>query len=64
MADLGVSFERTHTIMEESGYTGSACTAMALHDAILKKKVHSGGLVVIVGSGVGYNQAAVAFRMP
>lgn len=64
MADLSVSFGRTHTIMEQSGYTGSACTAMALHDAILKKKVHSGGLVVIVGSGVGYNQAGVAFRMP
>jgi 3-oxoacyl-[acyl-carrier-protein] synthase-3 len=64
MKDLGQPFERTHTIMEEFGYTGSACTAMALHDAILKGKLHSGGLVVIVGSGVGYNQAGVAFRMP
>jgi 3-oxoacyl-[acyl-carrier-protein] synthase-3 len=64
MADLGVPFARAHTIMEESGYTGSACTAMALHDAIIKNKVHSGGLVVVVGSGVGYNQAGVAFRMP
>jgi 3-oxoacyl-[acyl-carrier-protein] synthase III len=64
MADLGVPLERTHTIMEEFGYTGSACTAMALHDAIAKGKLHSGGLVVIVGSGVGYNQAGVAFRMP
>jgi len=64
MADLGVPFERAHTIMEQFGYTGSACTAMALHDAIMKGKVHSGGLVVIVGSGVGYNQAGVAFRMP
>lgn len=64
MADLGVPVERTHTIMEESGYTGSACVAMAFHDAILKGKVHSGGLVVMIGSGVGYNQAGVAFRMP
>jgi len=64
MADLGVPFERTHTIMEQFGYTGSACTAMALDDAIMKAKVHSGGLVLLVGSGVGYNQAGVAFRMP
>jgi 3-oxoacyl-[acyl-carrier-protein] synthase III len=64
MADLGLPMERAHTIMEWSGYTGSACTAMALHDAIEKGKVHSGGLAVIVGSGVGYNQAGVAFRMP
>jgi 3-oxoacyl-[acyl-carrier-protein] synthase-3 len=64
MADLGVPFERTHTIMEEYGYTGSACVGMALHDAIRKGKVRSAGLVVLVGSGVGYNQAAVAFRMP
>jgi len=64
MKDLNQPPERAHTIMEEFGYTGSACTAMALHDAIMNGKVHSGGLVVIVGSGVGYNQAGVAFRMP
>jgi 3-oxoacyl-[acyl-carrier-protein] synthase-3 len=64
MADLGVPFARAHTIMEESGYTGSACVAMAFHDAVVKGKVRSGGLVVLVGSGVGYNQAGVAFRMP
>src|SRR5271156_6726668 len=28
MADLGVPFERAHTIMEECGYTGSACVGM------------------------------------
>jgi 3-oxoacyl-[acyl-carrier-protein] synthase-3 len=64
MTDLGVPFERTHTIMEECGYAGSACVGMALHDAIEKGKLRSGGLIVLVGSGVGYNQAGVAFRMP
>jgi len=64
MVDLGVPVERTHTIMEECGYAGSACVGMALHDAIGKGKLRSGGLVVLVGSGVGYNQAGVAFRMP
>ena len=64
MADLGAPFERAHTIMEECGYTGSACVGMALHDAIEKGKLTPGGLALLVGSGVGYNQAGVAFRMP
>jgi 3-oxoacyl-[acyl-carrier-protein] synthase-3 len=62
MAELGLPPERAHTVMEEWGYTGSACVPMALHDAREKGKVRPGGLVVLVGSGVGYNQAAVAFR--
>jgi len=62
MSDLGLPMERTHTVMEEWGYTGSACVPMALHDAREKGKIKPGGLVVLVGSGVGYNQAAVAFR--
>ena len=64
MAELGLPLEKTHTVMEEMGYTGSACVGMALDDAIEKGKVRSGDLVVLVGSGVGYNQAGVAFRMP
>ncbi|HEV2845108.1 MAG TPA: ketoacyl-ACP synthase III [Thermoanaerobaculia bacterium] len=63
MADLGLPMERTHTIMEEWGYTGSACVPMALHDAREKGKIKRGDLVVLIGSGVGYNQAGVAFRM-
>jgi 3-oxoacyl-[acyl-carrier-protein] synthase-3 len=62
MGDLGIPMERTHTVMENWGYTGSACVPMALHDAREKGKVKPGDLVVLVGSGVGYNQAAVAFR--
>ena len=64
MADLGLPMEKTHTIKEAWGYTGSACIPMALDDALAKKKVHSGDRLVMVGSGVGYNQAAVAFFMP
>jgi 3-oxoacyl-[acyl-carrier-protein] synthase-3 len=64
MADLGLPMEKTHTVMEGWGYTGSACIPMALDDAIEKGKVPDGGLVVLVGSGVGYNQAGVALRMP
>jgi 3-oxoacyl-[acyl-carrier-protein] synthase III len=63
MQDLGLPLGRTHTVMEEWGYTGSACIPMALDDAMEKGLVPSGGLLVLVGSGVGYNQAAVALRM-
>ena len=63
MGDLGLPMERTHTVMEEWGYTGSACIPMALDDALAKGKIGRGALTVFVGSGVGYNQAAAAFRM-
>ena len=64
MADLGLPMEKTHTIMEDWGYTGSACIPMALDDALAKGKLHSGDRLVLVGSGVGYNQAAAALVMP
>jgi 3-oxoacyl-[acyl-carrier-protein] synthase-3 len=64
MKDLGQPMEKTHVIMQEYGYTGSACVGMALDQAIEFRKIRPGNLVVMVGSGVGYNQAAVAFRMP
>jgi 3-oxoacyl-[acyl-carrier-protein] synthase-3 len=63
MEDLGLPLERTHWIMEEWGYMGSACIPVCLDDAIEKGKVHSGDLVVLVGSGVGYNYAGAALRM-
>jgi 3-oxoacyl-[acyl-carrier-protein] synthase-3 len=62
MKELGLPPERTHTVMEEWGYTGSACIPMALHDARARGRIRAGDLVVLVGSGVGYNQAAVALR--
>lgn len=64
MQTLGAPVERAHTIMEQYGYTGSACVGMALDHAIEQGKVKPGSLVVLVGSGVGYNQAGCAFRMP
>ena len=64
MKDLGLPMERTHTVMEKWGYTGSACIPMALDDAFAQGKIRKGDLVVLVGSGVGYNQAATALRMP
>jgi 3-oxoacyl-[acyl-carrier-protein] synthase-3 len=63
MAELGLPPERAHTIMEDQGYTGSACLGMAFDDAVERGKVAPGDLVVFIGSGVGYNQAGAAFRM-
>jgi 3-oxoacyl-[acyl-carrier-protein] synthase-3 len=62
MNDLGLPMAKTHTIMEKWGYTGSACIPMALDDAMQQGKIRRGDLVVMVGSGVGYNQAGAAFR--
>ena len=59
----GVPMEKCHTIMEKYGYTGSACIPMALDDAIELGKVKRGDLVVMISSGLGYNQAAAAIRM-
>lgn len=61
--DCGVPVEKCHMIMDKWGYTGSACIPMALDDAIQEGKIKSGNLVVMIGSGVGYNQAACAVRM-
>jgi 3-oxoacyl-[acyl-carrier-protein] synthase-3 len=64
MEDLNLPLSKTHWIMEEWGYMGSACIPMCLDDAIEKGKVKQGDLVVLVGSGVGYNYAGAALRMP
>jgi len=63
MAELGLPMDKTHCVMEEFGYTGSACIGMALDHAREQGKARPGDLVALVGSGVGYNQAGVAFRM-
>ena len=63
MEELGVPLDRAHTIMEETGYTGSACIGMAFDDAVAKGRAEPGSLVVFIGSGVGYNQAGAVFRM-
>jgi 3-oxoacyl-[acyl-carrier-protein] synthase-3 len=63
MDELGLPRERAHTVMEDWGYTGSACLGMAFDDAVCKGLVKAGDLVAFVGSGVGYNQAGAVFRV-
>ncbi|MEM8933897.1 MAG: 3-oxoacyl-[acyl-carrier-protein] synthase III C-terminal domain-containing protein, partial [Acidobacteriota bacterium] len=64
MADLGQPVEKAATIMDRWGYTGSACLGMALDDALERGQVGPGDVVAFIGSGVGYNQAGAAFRLP
>ncbi|HEU4769283.1 MAG TPA: ketoacyl-ACP synthase III [Pyrinomonadaceae bacterium] len=62
MARLDLPWERTHTIMQKWGYTGSACIPMVLHDAVTAGKLSRGDNVVMCASGGGLNMACVAFR--
>ena len=62
MRRLDLPIERTHTIMQKWGYTGSACIPMALDDAVREGKVKRGDNLIMCASGGGLNMACVAFR--
>ena len=62
MTNLELPMERTHTIMQKWGYTGSACIPMVLHDALQAGKLNRGDNVIMCASGGGLNMACVAFR--
>lgn len=63
MNDLGLPMDKTHTIMDKWGYTGSACMPMALDDAIEQHiGPQPGELVVFCASGAGFTMGAAAFR--
>ena len=62
MAKLELPMERTHTIMQKWGYTGSACIPMVLHDAVSAGKLERGDNVIMCASGGGLNMACVVFR--
>lgn len=61
MEKFGIPLEKTHTIMEKWGYTGSACVPMAFHDMVAQGKVKRGDRVVLCASGGGYSMAAMTF---
>ena len=64
METLGMPISKAHWVMDKWGYMGSACIPVCLDDAIRLGKIKSGDLVLLVGSGVGYNQAGAALVMP
>ena len=63
MAKLELPMERTHTIMRQWGYTGSACIPMVLDDALKNGLARSGDNIVLCASGGGLNMACAAFRL-
>lgn len=62
MKILDLPMERTHTIMQKWGYTGSACIPMVLDDAVHAGKIKRGDNLIMCASGGGLNMACVAFR--
>lgn len=62
MRVMELPMERTHTIMQKWGYTGSACIPMVLDDAVREGKLKRGQVVVMCASGGGLNMACAAFR--
>lgn len=62
MRIMNLPMERTHTIMQKWGYTGSACIPMVLDDAVREGKIERGQVVVMCASGGGLNMACAAFR--
>jgi 3-oxoacyl-[acyl-carrier-protein] synthase-3 len=62
MKILAVPMERTHTVMQKWGYTGSACIPMVLDDAVREGKLKAGDNLIMCASGGGLNMACAAFR--
>lgn len=49
-------------VMHKWGYTGSACLAMLLDDAVRSGRVRDGDLLVLTGSGAGLAMGCVALE--
>lgn len=63
MGILGEPMEKTTTVMDRYGYTGSACVPMALDVARREGRVNKGDLVVLVASGAGLAVGANLIRL-
>ncbi|MBX3299738.1 MAG: ketoacyl-ACP synthase III [Acidobacteria bacterium] len=62
MDQMEIPWDKTHTIMDKWGYTGSACIPMVFHDAIAAGKIRRGDRVVMCASGGGLNMACLAMK--
>ncbi len=57
---LSIPRTKSHNVMDQFGYTGSACIPMAIADAANKKLLKKGDLVFMLGSGGGMSMASLA----
>ena len=67
MKELDMPPEKTHNVMDKWGYTGSACIALAMYDAIDQGKLPplgegNGEYIALCSSGGGFNMAAAVLR--
>ncbi len=62
LESLDLPHDKSHNVMDQFGYTGSACIPMALSDAYEKGKLKKGDLVFMLGSGGGMSMAALALE--
>jgi 3-oxoacyl-[acyl-carrier-protein] synthase-3 len=67
MKELDIPIEKTHNVMDKWGYTGSACIALAMYDAIEQGKLPppgqgNGENIALCSSGGGFNMAAAVLR--
>lgn len=54
MSLLGLPMEKTTTVMDRYGYTGSGSVPMALHHGIKEERIKKGEHVVLIASGAGF----------
>jgi 3-oxoacyl-[acyl-carrier-protein] synthase-3 len=67
MKELELPLEKTHNVMDKWGYTGSACIALAMYDAVDQGKLPAPGKgngenIVLCSSGGGFNMAAAVLK--
>lgn len=55
---MGFGLDKTYANVAEVGNTGSASLAIALSEAVHKRKLSRGQRVVLAGVGAGFNFAA------
>ncbi|MFP4484391.1 MAG: 3-oxoacyl-ACP synthase III family protein [Spirochaetaceae bacterium] len=61
MEILGQPLEKTTTIMDKFGYTGSACVPMAFYEAVKSGRIKRGDTVLLVASGAGLSVGSNIF---
>lgn len=61
MGILGLPMEKTTTVMDRYGYTGSACVPMAFCEAVREGRIRRGDTVMLVASGAGLAVGANLF---
>ncbi|MFW9786147.1 MAG: 3-oxoacyl-ACP synthase III family protein [Candidatus Thorarchaeota archaeon] len=67
MKELNMPLEKTHNVMDKWGYTGSACIALAMYDAIKLGILPppgkgNGENIALCSSGGGFNMAAAILK--